>query len=135
MNASSCSPTNTIAAAPSTTATPIEPRVQFRPAVDVIETPEAVLLRADLPGVKPEAVDVTFEDGVLTIAGKIDPRGPASGRFLLREYGVGDFARSLRLGPGIDSGKIAAELKGGVLTLTLPKAEAVKPRKIAVRTN
>jgi len=104
----------------------------FTPRVDIIETPEELLLYADMPGVKSEDVDVRFENGELIIHGKCNPRyQPAN--FLRSEFEVGEFYRVFTLNESINAEKIAAELKQGVLTVHLPKSEAVKPRKITVK--
>jgi HSP20 family protein len=108
--------------------------VTFTPRVDIIETTEELLLFADVPGVKPEDVDVRFENGELILHGRCNPRGHAA-NFLLGEYEVGDFYRVFALSESIDAEKIGAELKQGVLTVHLPKAAAVKPRKITVQGN
>jgi len=104
----------------------------FTPRVDIIETPEELLLYADLPGVKSEDVDVRFENGELILHGKCPPRHQP-GNFLRNEFDVGDFYRVFTLNESIDAEKIVAELKQGVLTVHLPKSEAVKPRKITVK--
>jgi len=106
--------------------------VCYTPRADVMETEEESLLFADLPGVKPEDVDVRFENGELII----DARCPArheGANYLLFEYGVGDFYRAFSISEHIDWQKIAAELKNGVLTIHLPRAETVKPKKITVK--
>src|SRR5438445_7354223 len=104
----------------------------FTPRVDIMETAEESLLLADLPGVKPEDVDVRFDNGELIIDGRCAPRQQGV-NYLLSEYGVGDFYRAFTISEQIDWQKIAAELKNGVLTVHLPKAETVKPRKITVK--
>jgi HSP20 family protein len=106
--------------------------VTFTPRVDIIETPEELLLFADVPGVKPEDVDVRFENGELVLHGRCNPRCVEAG-LLLGEYEVGDFYRVFTLNESIDADKINAELKQGVLTVHLPKAAAVKPRRITVQ--
>ncbi|RIK68134.1 MAG: heat-shock protein SP21 [Planctomycetota bacterium] len=106
----------------------------YVPNCDIIERESELVILADLPGVRAEDVDVNFERGMLTIQGRVD-RSRESGRtFMHQEYGVGDFYRTFEIGEGIESSKIEAELKDGVLTLHLPKSEAIRPRKIAVRT-
>jgi HSP20 family molecular chaperone IbpA len=105
----------------------------FRPLVDILETPEELTLVADLPGVKSEDVDIHFEDGVLTIQGKVERSYGEGAKLLLNEYGIGDFQRSFRVSEAIDPARIHAECGAGVLTVHLPKAEAAKPRKIAVQ--
>ena len=104
----------------------------FTPRVDIMETEEESLLLADLPGVKPEDVDVRFDNGELIIDGRCAPRHQGA-NYLLFEYGVGDFYRAFTISEQIDWQKISAELKNGVLTVHLPKAETVKPRKITVK--
>jgi HSP20 family protein len=106
--------------------------VVYTPRVDILETAEELILFADLPGVKPEDADVRFENGELVLQGRCQPRHPEVGN-LLQEYSVGDFYRVFAVSQDIDADKIAAELKNGVLTVHLPKAEAVKPKKIAVK--
>lgn len=104
----------------------------FRPAIDVIETDQDVIVRADLPGVRREDVEIDFNKNTLSLRASVAQRDPASKRPLLREYGVGNFARSFRLGEGIDPSGISAELAGGVLTLRLPKVQSLRPRRIGV---
>lgn len=106
----------------------------YRPHVDILETPEELTLVADVPGVKSDAVDIDFEDGVLTIQGKVEPRYAENVNFLLCEYGIGDFYRTFRVSDEINAGAIHAECADGVLTVHLPKAESARPRKIAVKT-
>jgi len=101
------------------------------PRVDVLETENEVLVLADLPGVKPDDVDVRFEKGELTIHGR-RTAVYAGKEFALREYEAANYFRAFGVSERIAADKIAAELKGGVLTVRLPKVEAVKPRKIAV---
>lgn len=116
--------------------TELEPEVMlgvcYTPRVDIMETEEGSLLVADLPGVKPEDVDVRFDNGELIIDGRCAPRHEGA-NYLLSEYGVGDFYRAFSISEHIDSQKISSELKNGVLTVHLPKAETVKPRKITVK--
>jgi len=111
---------------------PAAGNVTCTPRVDVLENDEGLTLFVDMPGVKPEGVDVRFEGGELMLHGHCAPRQP-SANGLLYEYGVGDFYRSFAVGEGVDASKITAELRQGVLTVRLPRSEAVKPRKIAVK--
>jgi len=107
----------------------------FVPSVDIVERKNELLLLADMPGVKPDELDIRYERGELTIHGKVKPRqDPEQTNFMLREYGVGDFYRVFQVGEAIDPSKIEAEVKEGVLTLHLPKAEQAVPRKITVKT-
>ena len=105
----------------------------YRPHVDILEQKDELTLVADMPGVKSESIDIHFEDGVLTLQGKIEPRYRENVNFLLCEYGIGDFYRTFRLSEHIDAQRIHAECVQGVLTVHLPKVEAAKPRKIEVR--
>ncbi|MBL8793193.1 MAG: Hsp20/alpha crystallin family protein [Planctomycetia bacterium] len=104
----------------------------FTPRVDIVEQADELLLFADLPGVKPEDLNLRFEKGELYLHGRCQPRG-AQGKSVLTEYGVGDFHRVFSVSEEIDAEKIGAELKNGVLTVHLPKAEKVKPRQIAIK--
>jgi HSP20 family protein len=106
----------------------------YRPQVDILEQQNELLLKADVPGAQADQIDVHFEDGTLTLRAVVPLRQSAEQRFLLREYGVGDFCRTFRVSESIDAGKISAEYQEGVLTLHLPKVEAVKPRKIEVKS-
>lgn len=110
----------------------IESGPTYRPNVDIIENENELLLLADMPGVKAEQVEINYEQGQLSIAGRVSPRQKPEIAYLLREYGVGDFVRTFQVGEGIDAGKIEAEIKNGVLTLHLPKAESMKARAIPV---
>jgi HSP20 family protein len=106
----------------------------FRPNVDIVEQNDELLVMADVPGAKSDTIDIRFEDGTLEIEASIDPRPCDDHTCLLREYNVGDYYRSFQVSEAIDAGKISAQYADGVLTLRLPKAEALKPRKIAVAT-
>ncbi len=104
----------------------------YVPRFDIVGTDEELVLFGDLPGVTKEDVEVRFENGELTIEGKVSPRH-ADREFVYGEYGIGDFHRSFAINETIDAEKISAELQNGVLTLHLPKVEAAKPRKITVK--
>ncbi len=104
----------------------------YSPRFDIWETDDELILYGDMPGVCPDSLDIQFENDVLTIHGKIAPRH-SDIEFLYGEYGIGDFYRTFTIGESIDSQKISAELHSGVLTLHLPKTEAVKPRRIEVK--
>jgi HSP20 family protein len=107
----------------------------YVPAVDILELPNELLLLADLPGVTPEQIDINYERGQLTLSASVPPRQPESHNYLSREYGVGDFFRTFQIGDGIDASHIQAEVRDGVLTLHLPKAEAAKSRRISVKAH
>jgi HSP20 family protein len=106
--------------------------VTYTPRCDILETAEELTIYADLPGVQPGDVDVRFENGELTIYAKCTPRHEDVS-YLACEYDIGDFYRAFAINEAIDADQIAAELKHGVLTVHLPKSEAVKPKKIAVQ--
>lgn len=106
----------------------------YRPAVDILELPEELLVVADVPGAVSTEIDIHFEDGQLTVRAPVHGRQPETQQYLLREYGVGDFVRTFRVSEQIDAGRIEAEYADGVLKLHLPKVEAVKPRKITVKS-
>ena len=113
---------------------PIEaPKPRYTPMVDITETPEEFVFEADLPGTAGD-VDVTCEDGVLTISGKVNPRQPADRVYVRQEYGVGDFRRVFSIGTEIDAANIKAQLKDGQLTVRVPKAAAAKVHKIPVQS-
>lgn len=101
------------------------------PRANIRETKDAYTLQVELPGVARENVELTVEDGELTIVGKRTAAKTGS-RVVYRESRGWDYRRVFELDPSIDSSKIAARVDQGVLTLTLPKAEAVKPRTIPV---
>jgi HSP20 family protein len=103
-----------------------------RPPVDILEDTEALRVVVDLPGVSGDNIDVRFDDGALTVHGKVAVDVAATDDYLIAESGRGDFLRTFQVGEMIDANRISAEHDNGVLTLTLPKIEAVKPRKIPV---
>lgn len=105
----------------------------YTPLCDIAETPEAFLLQADLPGAAADSVDISFENGTLAIQAKVAPRQPEDTRFIWQEYGVGHFYRSFHIDTPIDSDGIKAELKNGVLSLYVPKAESARTRKIKIQ--
>lgn len=107
--------------------------VTYTPRCDILETEDELVLYADLPGVQPGDADVRYENGELIIHGKCAPRHDGVS-YLAYEYGIGDFYRAFTIGEAIDADRITAELKHGVLTVHLPKNEAVKPKRITVKT-
>jgi HSP20 family protein len=113
---------------------PTRTGVSFSPSVDIFETEDALTLLADLPGVKKESLDIDLEDRKLTITGLVDTVDSRL-RAVYSEYGIGGFTRSFELGDTINRKGISASLKDGVLTLVLPKADRLKPRKIDVAVN
>ena len=103
------------------------------PPVDIYENEQGLVVLADLPGVEPSAIDVRVDRGVLTIQGKAGHIAP--GEPIYREYELSGFFRQFQLPEEIDAGRISAELKNGVLTLNLPRAEKAQPRRIEVRVS
>lgn len=97
--------------------------VTLAPRVDILETDDEFLLLADLPGVRPEDVDIRFENGELAVHGRRTAGGSD----------VASYFRTFRLSEQIAADRVEAGLKNGVLTVHLPKVEAVKPRRIAVK--
>jgi HSP20 family protein len=103
-------------------------------ALDMFQTDSEVVVKAELPGVKPEEVDVSVVEDVLTIKGEHwEEKEEKETSYLRRELSYGSFARSVRLPTSVDSNKAEAVFENGVLTLTLPKAEEVKPKQIKVK--
>jgi HSP20 family protein len=106
----------------------------YVPRCDIWEDDREVILLADLPGVTPENLDIRFENRELTVHGRVPARQQEGVEFIYGEYGVGDFHRTFTIGEAIDAEKISAEVRNGVLTLHLPKAEKMKPRRIEVKS-
>jgi len=107
-------------------------RVNFiTPLANILETHDGYVLEAEMPGVSKEGLEITIENGELVIFGRRSP-APVKGREVYRESRGLDYRRAFELDPSIDSTKISAKIDQGLLRLHLPKAESVKPRKIAV---
>ncbi|MDZ4835234.1 MAG: Hsp20/alpha crystallin family protein [Candidatus Melainabacteria bacterium] len=109
-------------------------RKQYSPRTDIFESHDQLLLLADMPGVKQEGIDITLEQNVLTIRGKVETPNFPGYSLAYTEYGVGDFERVFALSNEIDRDGIQATVKNGVLKLILPKSKASLPRKINVQT-
>jgi HSP20 family protein len=113
-------------------ATQEQRRVQYAtPLVDVESTEEGYTIRAEMPGVDKSGLEITVDNGELTIIGHRHS-SESTGELVYHEIRNNDFRRVYELDPAIDTTKISARMEQGILTLTLPKAESVKPRKIAV---
>jgi HSP20 family protein len=105
----------------------------WTPGIDVVEESDAYLFSADLPGVPKEGVDITFEDNILTISGSRERREEsANGQYRRIERRYGKFTRSFSLPSQVDTAKVEANFKDGVLTVRVPKAETAKARKIKI---
>jgi HSP20 family molecular chaperone IbpA len=109
------------------------PGLVFTPAVDIFETESTITVLADMPGVRADGLSIDLQKNVLSIEGTVSEVDLRSEQLLRREYETGSFHREFRLTNLIDQDKIDAKLVDGVLRLTLPKAEAARPRKIEVR--
>ena len=106
----------------------------YRLPVDAYSTEDAIVIETAIPGVTADDVDIILEKDSLTIRAEV-AREEAEGRnYLMRERLYGILERTLTLNVPVDADKVAANFSNGVLTLTLPKAEAAKPRKIAVKS-
>lgn len=109
------------------------PGPTFTPAVDIFETEREITLVADIPGVKADNLHIDVRDNVLILAGEVEAPEGQGEVDVVREYDTGKYLREFTLSEMIDQSKIEAELKEGVLRLTLPKVEAVSPRKVTVK--
>jgi HSP20 family protein len=105
----------------------------WSPPVDVFDNKDEIVLKAELPGLGPDDIDIEVDDNVLTIKGerKFEEK-VEEGRFYRLERAYGSFSRSLTLPQGVKADQISADFEGGVLQVRVPKADEVRPRKIAV---
>jgi len=108
------------------------PRLLFNPPIDIYETPDGLVLYADLPGVDSEGLDLQVQNNRLTLFGRVTSDVPASAHMLHQEYHFGDFLRSFILSDEVDHDRIQAKLTNGVLRVELPRAPRAKPRRIEV---
>ena len=108
-------------------------RPTFRPRVDILESDAGLVLMADVPGATPDGLDIVLDRGQLTIRAHVDDRPPEGMSAIYREYDLGDWERSFALSGEVDVEKIRADLKNGVLTLTLPKAPEPETKRIQVK--
>ena len=104
----------------------------FIPAVDILENQNEIIVLADMPGVDGQDVDIDLRDDILTIRGAVSPVEDEIEASVYREFNWGDYFRQFTLAEVIDQEKIAAKMDNGILRLTLPKKEKVKPKKIQV---
>ncbi len=116
------------------TAEQTRPGLVFTPPVDICEDENAIKLMADMPGVKPDDINIDVREDTLTLIGEIQPYEDAEETDVMIEYEIGQYFRQFTLPELIDQEKIDAQLKDGVLTLELPKAEAAKPKKIEIKS-
>lgn len=108
------------------------PARYYVPNTDIHETDDALTLVMEIPGVEKKDIDVRLENDVLHVEGRIDFTKYESMEPVYAEYNVGHYSRAFTLSNKIDQAGISADLKDGVLTLTLKKAKEVQPRRIAV---
>ena len=104
----------------------------FLPITDIFETPEALTVVLEMPGVDRNSIEANVEGDIVTIEGRIDFAKYEGMQPVYTEYNVGHYARSFEISSRIDQSKISAQIKDGVVTIVLPKAEQAKPRKIQV---
>jgi len=105
----------------------------WSPAVDIVESPDAYTLTADLPGLTKADVNLTVEEGVLTLTGERKNEQSVDNELGHRyERAYGKFSRSFQLGSGVETGKIKAEFRNGMLKVELPKVEASKPYEVSI---
>jgi len=111
------------------------PRTGWAPAVDIRENAKEIVLEVELPGIKPRDVEVTAENGVLTIRGEKRSTSSENGeeRYHVIERSYGAFSRSFQLPQGVDEGRIEAEFTDGLLQVHVPKAALPQPRRIEIR--
>ncbi|HHT9132640.1 MAG TPA: Hsp20/alpha crystallin family protein [Candidatus Tripitaka californicus] len=107
-----------------------------RPSVDVVETNDTVVVKAELPGMEPKDVDISVSDDRLTIKGERKAEKEEKGKTFYRmERCYGSFSRTIELPASVEADKAKADYKNGVLEITLPKTEQVKAKKIPIKTN
>jgi len=107
--------------------------LEFTPRFDVKDTKDAYVIKADLPGVKEEDVEVSLNGSLLTISGKREEEHREEGdSYYAMERSSGSFARSFTMPQGIDGNDVSAELKNGVLSVRIPKKPEAQPKRIAI---
>lgn len=114
---------------------PAEDQLVFTPPIDIFETPDGLVLQADLPGVTSDTLELQVQDNKLTLFGRVEAVVPAGARLIHQEYGVGHYLRSFILSDDVDHERIAAKLTNGVLEVVLPRAAKTEPRRIQIRTD
>ena len=112
-----------------------KPGLVFTPDVDIFETDKELTLFADMPGVKVEDLNIDLKENVLTLDGDVKKPEGQNEAELFSEYRTGKYYRQFNLSDIIDQAKIEAIMTDGVLKLSLPKVEAAKPRKIAIKAS
>lgn len=120
--------------APSESGTPAPEKWVRTPPIDIFETEEGLVLRADLPGVNVDGLELQIQDNRLTLFGRVTSPAPPDARLVHQEYHEGDFLRSFILSDDVDHDRISAKLNNGVLEVTLPRMPRPEPRRISVQT-
>ncbi|WP_406700698.1 Hsp20/alpha crystallin family protein [Singulisphaera sp. Ch08] len=110
------------------------PAAYLTPPIDIHESPDGLILEADLPGAAENNLKIQLEDNVLSLFARITTPAPEGARILHEEYQVGDFYRSFILSDEVERSRITAELRNGVLRLILPKAERAKTHRIEIKS-
>jgi HSP20 family protein len=103
--------------------------------MDAYITDDAIIIQADVPGLSPDELEITLEGDTLTIRGEIKRPEADNRKYVLLERPTGRFERTLTINTPIEHDNVEATFKDGVLKLTMPKAEAVKPRQITVKSS
>jgi HSP20 family protein len=112
----------------------IHPGRTYVPNVDIYESVDSLWLRADMPGVDEQSLEVDLADGVLSLFGRVNVKEYENVQPVYTEYNIGNYARRFTLSKDIDPDRITARMINGVLELQLPKAERAKPRRLAIST-
>jgi HSP20 family protein len=110
------------------------PQMFLTPPIDIHEGPDGLILEADLPGTTENSLGIQLEENVLSLHGRVHSPAPEGARAIYEEYHLGDFYRSFILSDEVERSRITAELKNGVLRLTLPKADRAKTRRIEIKS-
>lgn len=112
----------------------IHPGRTYVPHVDIYESADSLWLRADMPGVDDQSLEVDLADGVLSLFGRVNVKEYEDVQPVYTEYNIGNYARHFTLSKDIDTDRITARMINGVLELQLPKAERAKPRRLTIST-
>ena len=121
-------------APPAAVPPPPPERFVCTPPIDIFDNGEGLVLRADLPGVSGDSLELQVQDNKLTLFGRVADQAPADAQLIHQEYRVGDYLRSFILSEDVDHDRIAAKLVNGVLEVNLPRATQSEPRRIQVKT-
>ena len=123
-----------VPAVPMVAPPPPAERFVCTPPIDIFDNGEGLVLRADLPGVSGDTLELQVQDNKLTLFGRVAQQAPEDSMLIHQEYRVGDYLRSFILSEDVDHERISAKLVNGVLEVTLPRAPQAEPRRIQVKT-